>query len=1204
MLDNIRLHVDNDEEIQQSIEKKLTEHIHITFNNNVNKLRRSIPSLLKYTEASQRTNISIFCNKAGKYNIVDYGSGKVVYGFNPEQEIQRQVEQFLKHSPYIVFSENNHAQNNVISPDNIDDSLTNAIPAIARMGQFPSLPDQVDCLVVLGCGLGNHIETLIQQRQIKHLIVYEHEAQFFSASLLVTNWKRILDLATSKKTTIYLQIGNNGKSLIDDIEELRQHFPISGFYLYQHFNNPIYKEIVNKIIKLSWSQIKQVGIHYVQDQERNNFCPLWTPPIDLTQAQAVNKKNELFVRNMQAFATYYPDIHAQFSDYTPQYWLPISDQNNEINILNTESLVPWYANSPVEDSQKLTVDFENNPNKDGLVLGYTGEKLLHYAHYQFVREMDEVLGQHREKLGSLPQNVQSIIFFGLAGGHHLEQLFENYTIDNTFICEPNPDFFYASLFSVDWAKILKKIDQSDARLYLNVGDDGSNLFKDLLSQFYAIGLYILNNTYFYMGYRNDVLNKAVAQLREQLQIVISMGEYFDHAYYGINHTVEAIKRNYPFLKANPKQFLTFENKDVPVFIVGSGPSVDQIIKTIKEHSDKAIIISCGTALKTLYKHGITPDFHAEIEQNRATFEWCSLIEDKSYTQSISLLSCNGIHPDTCDLFKDTYVVFKEGESSTISALEILGEKNVEIVKFAFPTVANLVLNIFSILEFHSIYLHGIDLGFINKDKHHSASTGYYDQEGKEVGNYKDLYNMSIVIEGNFRPSVLTKTEFKLSKQVMEQTIANTSNVVQVFNCSDGARIIGSTPLPIEDILLITTPKSKNKALSNLKQNCFEQFYDTDFQTKYDERFSSKVLAKEIDYLKQEMEKPIETHRDASRMIESQKTFLFNSYSNGRSLLFYYLYGTVNYANAAITKLIDYKELENKASDNIKDAVRIWRNNLNCIAKLITQDLKLFDSTTVHAYGVRESLFLKEQTKNTKVLVVTDSIAFRKSVEFFIEKKYTATTSLSTISTNEIESVKKQYDFIIYDNISITNGLGTSPPKDVKLPIFGKKNTLLISEETKEGVLGTLKNNPNCTILHLEGINQFLEQDGIFLSKFNVANCALRACFDGLEGVIVTLRYHVSKLSNRDKLKPLTELLYSESQLIFKYHQFLVISPNPSLKTKLVTGTGTRGKPLTKALDLPDIIADEVTPAEYANAVSRAFSAVPELLQESLYMKKG
>ena len=55
-------------------------------------------------------------------------------------------------------------------------------------------------------------------------------------------------------------------------------------------------------------------------------------------------------------------------------------------------------------------------------------------------------------------------------------------------------------------------------------------------------------------------------------------------------------------------------KDTPAIIVSAGPSLSKNIDILKKYSDKAVIFCVGTALSTLYKNDITPDFANVIEK--------------------------------------------------------------------------------------------------------------------------------------------------------------------------------------------------------------------------------------------------------------------------------------------------------------------------------------------------------------------------------------------------------------------------------------------------------------------------------------------------------------------------------------------------------------------------------------------------------------
>jgi hypothetical protein len=964
MLKNIRLHIEQDEEKQKALETKLAQHINVTQKENINAFQRSIPSLLSYIKKAKSQNISIFCNKFCRFNIVDYGLGRVFYGFEPEQEISSQVAAFKAHSLYV--STDSESAKTLPEPRSETPNLPN-LAAYKRHLETSPFSKDCDLLVVLGIGLGQHLKLLLESSTIKHLIIYEPELQYFSCSVMVTPWREILEIAKQKGTAIYLQLEKDGRDLINDVMELRESFAVKGFYIYQHYHHPVFNSLYKAFGQNTWSTLLDKGISFKMHDGSDDYCPLWTPPADLNSYKEVDKAAQRFIDNLTAFKRYFPKIHAEFEHYQPKNWLPIYGETGQINLINMDNLTTWYSDQPVEDCIFNFDNYSQQPNKDGLVLGYSGQKLKHYIHYQFVKETEELLKDIEEEQGVLPSTIKSLIMFGLGVGYQVEHLVSKHKVEKLFICEPNRDFFYASLFSIDWAKILKEIDKNEGRLYINIGDDGTNLFRDLLNQFYSIGPYVLSQTYFYQSYYNAALTHSISQLREQLQVVIAMGEYFDHARFGIAHTKEALLREYPHMRKDAAACLTFDEKEVPVMFVGNGPSLDYSINAIKQWKDKAIIISCGTALQVLHRNGIVPDFHAEIEQNRSTFDWAARIEDFDYLKSITLISCNGVHPDTCNLYKDVLIAFKEGESSTVSTLHVLGESRYETLKYAFPTVTNFALNFFIKLGFKQHYLIGVDLGFVDITKHHSVQSGYYSTEGSQLYDYAEKNSGSLIVPGNFRKTVNTKQEFKIAKMVMEQSLSAAN--VECYNTSDGAKIVGSLALSLDDILLTSNINDKHICLENLKQRCFTIKSKSSFVEDYQETFSTEILLKEFSMFKKRLEQPVETIEQAELLVESQKRMLFASYQHGQSTLFYLTYGTVNYANVVLTK-IAYSTLEFD-SQLFEKARLLWLKYFDLIFHESQFSSHNFDTSSSFLVSSIFS-FLKVSLDSKKILIVTNS----------------------------------------------------------------------------------------------------------------------------------------------------------------------------------------------------------------------------------------
>ncbi|WP_166424905.1 6-hydroxymethylpterin diphosphokinase MptE-like protein [Paraglaciecola sp. 20A4] len=1158
MLKNIRLHLEKDEEKQASLDDILAKKIVETRRNNINAFQRNIPSLLPYITESKLSNLSLFNNKYGETNIVDYGVGRTLYGFHPQQEIEQQVFQALRRSPRINLI---HPNGHVIQTESPTDpfDFTQLKTFKVEHAQSP-MPEEIDCLVILGCGLGLHIKRLLEERTIKNLIIYEPEIQYFQCSTMAISWSDIFALAKEKGTALFLQIEKDGRDLISDVTELKEHSEITHFHIYKHYNHQVFDSVYRDVCERSWKDICNSGFTISPVKNHLEYIPNWTPKVDLSTQSAVSIQDSLFKQNLAAFEKYFPNIYAQYKDYKPKIWLPIKSQSTEINVLKAECLNTWYGDSPKQDCFLNFDNFNEQPNKDGLILGYTGKKLAHYIHYQFVNETQKLLEEAKEEVGALPDKVPSIIMFGLGVGYQLEKLLIEHTVEKIFICEPNPDFFYASLFALDWQNIFETIKESESRIYLNIGDDGTNLFRDLLRQFYAIGPYILNSTYFYQSYYNASLNSAISQLREQLQIVISMGEYFDHAYYGIAHTKESMKRKIPVLAANPTSKLSYDDKEVPIFIVGNGPSLDSSIEAIKEWQGQAIVVSCGTALQALHIHGITPDFHAEIEQNRSTFDWAVLIGDLDYLKNITLISCNGIHPDTCDLYKDVLIAFKEGESSTISALNVLGRENFTTLLNAFPTVSNFAIDLFSTIGFTNIYLLGVDLGFVDVKHHHSKSSGYYLKNGQETYDYAEKNNTSLIVPGNFRPTVNTKHEFKVSRQVIEQVTSSKPKDQTFYNCSDGAKIKGTLPIRTDNLLIVSTVEQKQQLLKQLKTVVFSTDSLANFTNKFDKHYSQELLIKELEALESLLVVELKTTEDVNRLINSQKEMLFTSYKNGRSLLFYYLYGTVNYANALLSKLQNTPQHSKSVPKAFIQTKEKWLETIGNIKFLMKDNEE--EDFDVSSFNIikRESKKLENHCGNCSILIATDSSIFTKSLKFILDSEFSWINKIDFLSTQQLDSYKKTPDYAIYHLEDLKNA-----------SVLGKINTII-----------TLKSD-EASPLDYNGITYLkspaIKSEKIFDSPLFLARVAILSCLSEQKCNLILPKYRA--LQNID-LEEHVFNIPAERYIAFDNSCYISVFLRGNFKqSKKVLNNGTRTKKITGSLKIRQLIFQLMTEIDFS-----------------------
>ncbi|MDX5407656.1 MAG: DUF115 domain-containing protein [Chromatiaceae bacterium] len=898
----------DDETTQNTLEKQISPIIQQTIPSNLSAFRRYNPQLLDIINSHHLTDHSVFCTKDGQLNIVNITTGRVTYSATPQQEMQAEVEQFVANAPFISVTRTTGGE------------------------QSEMLPAKADVVLMFGCGLGYQLQHLLQSARIRYLVIYEPEIENFLCSLHSIDWLQVFELAEAMGTQLSFQMGNAGTSIADDIQELISIEPnLSKIYLYRHLCHPVSDDVVDFLFENSGQPeaLQRKGRQFRGFNESTDFVSehpknvLGLPP----RTADISLNTTLFDSNMAMFARLYPGIHNLFSGFQPKNWLLRRDNEGDFNLWHAKRRVYFYDN-PQHDSEKLINQYLAEPFKDDVIVGQaSSEKFRTFIHFRYIEKLQQMFLALKAEKKPLPEKVDSLIVFGVALGLHVEQLLAKREIKNLYICEPNLDFFYASLFVTDWCSILTAAEQQKKRIYLNIGGDGSEYFHDFMGQFYQVGAYAIANTYMLPSYHTPQLLKAIQSLKQQFKVVLAMGEFYDHARFGIAHTYLSLDARHQFLQADLAKATKLPAVSLPVFIIGNGPSLDNCIEVIKEHRNKVILISCGTAIRSLHKMGIQPDFHAEVEQNRANYDWITQVRDPVYLKQIKLISVNGVHPDTAGLFANTYLALKDGEASTQIFRKgfVARGHSVASLSFSYPTVSNLALNYVLKLGFQQVYLLGVDLGYADINQHHSKHSAYYKADGKDIMDYEKHYGSGIPIKGNFKPYVFTKPEFDVSRQLIEKALAEKQRHCDVFNCSDGALIKGAMPLAPNNIII----QHELNVKAELERFLAQAYYPP---------FSADLAAEIIDFydvslFKQTMHKWQDLiksdaidHLSAKHIIDSQWQFLIDEAADEHNITFYLLYGSSNYFLSVLTKILP-------ADDSRKDIERfnfvlaIWRQYL-------------------------------------------------------------------------------------------------------------------------------------------------------------------------------------------------------------------------------------------------------------------------------------
>ncbi|CUS47192.1 MAG: protein of unknown function DUF115 [Idiomarinaceae bacterium HL-53] len=946
MLKSIRhhLHTDKNEQVRQ--EKTLDPFLNKRFEDNKAAFQVVMPHLAVAFQESVIDEYGLFCNKEGELNLTGRANSQVVYGLHPEQECQQDIERFQQNAPVVKFSGPQVPPKPLLRSYQMPESQ-GFVPAIP----MEPLPEKPDTVIMFGLGLGYALETLIAVSEPQNIIVYEPTLDFFRGSIRVANWKRILLDAESKGIRLFLQLGQDGLNIGEDLKQLQEMLGAKSAYLYKHYHHPVMDVVYDYLLgpdfdfqKLITGQVQLPSLDHV-----THYLPFRAGRVSssISREDAREKiaaMQALKAKNLMAFAEQFPEIYQQFNNYQPQFWRGFIDDSGSLNVYHEFRQGALYHANPEVLANEALAEFGEEPNRNDMFAGYSGGKLWRYIHFTHTRRFGKLFEKVSEEGSFVPETLTSLIAFSTGLGYTLEPMLESYDIKSMYIYEPNPDFFYWSLFTVPWHELLPKQREKGMHWYINIGDDGTYLHEDMFSQFHSEGGYLTASAFFFIPSYYPAIQPHINQLRRDFQSYLMLCEYFDHVRFFLRQSQVNLERGAPLLKAGVK--LGDDLKDTPVMIVGNGPSIDQTIQSLKERRDEFILISCGTALKPLYEAGITPDFHTEVEQNRATYHWVTQVPDRDWLKRVTLISLTPFHPDTAALFRQQWCVFKKGEAGTSAFLKLSEPKGMySAIDYCYPTVTNMALSLSIRLGFENIYMTGVDLGFKDINHHHSKNSAYYtESKEKSWHDYRKAAGEGIPVRGNFEPQVLTKYEFMLSSRIMSQLL-RTQPEVSLVNTSDGAYIEGSTPQQLSEIPAMET-LDREAILAKMEAELFTREGVELMLSVLRERINPELTAREAEVMIELASRPVHTRDEGLQAIEDEKQYLLSLFRENRSLWFFLIYSSAHFVSAALVRLLYSAEDEAKALAYFEEGRVIWREYIAAARDAWCQDHEAFDQTVV------------------------------------------------------------------------------------------------------------------------------------------------------------------------------------------------------------------------------------------------------------------
>lgn len=538
---------------------------------------------------------------------------------------------------------------------------------------------------------------------------------------------------------------------------------------------------------------------------------------------------ERYLRNMACFSQIMPHIFESFQNYQPKKCHIYMEESGELNLYREDIGAPLFSSTPKEQAAKKVDQAFKTPNKTFLSLDRTESHPSRHVHYSN-KILDEITLQS-EGLSlqkEWPKFVGSTILFGIEFGYQLEMILAQRDIKHLYLYECDLDFFYYSLFAIEWQNILETFNNEGRTIHFFLGTNPEEFTERYILQLEENGYFMAPETYLHVSYTSPENNQAIEYFKKHYARQVMGWGFFDDSLIGIAQGLSSLPKT-KVAHFQGRELVPKWVTNIPVFILGNGPSLDQGIELVKEVRGQVLLISCGSTINTLKKLGITPDIHVDIERLKQTVDKFSFL-DQDYLDKIWALSVNVMHPDFFDCFKRSGMAMKPGEAITSLMLNQIrasgDDKEYVQLNYCNPIVANLALSYVHLFGFNNVYYLGVDNGFKDKGNHHSINSGYY-KDGKESGFQSFQEAKLVEREGNFGGTVYAAGIMDTSRVQLESLTRslNKRRNFASFNLSDGAKIEGVTPLHMEDVLIMDPKIDHGKVIDVLESVFFTESPD-------------------------------------------------------------------------------------------------------------------------------------------------------------------------------------------------------------------------------------------------------------------------------------------------------------------------------------------------------------------------------------------
>lgn len=556
-------------------------------------------------------------------------------------------------------------------------------------------------------------------------------------------------------------------------------------------------------------------------------------------------RDELFEKNMAYFEKANAGLHLRMTHYTPHGEL-VFDEDDEPDIALKEKRLYEIGAQKYADLQWER--YWRDPARLGIKpLGSDSvdDEGKIFLNHMLRRAVDEEIVFDR-----YPTSHRSfhVICLGLGLGAHLERLSKETQCRNMLIIEPNFEFVYQSLYTFDWQAFAEGFaDQHNSRFHLITAPRPEGIIHEIRYLHRLHGVCFFDGTVVFEHYQSSTFTAVQKFLSTGADMMVAGIGFLEDE---LNMTANTYRN---LVDGRERVFEKFQIEDrIAAFIVGSGPSLDQDIETVKALADRAIVISCGTSLAPLLRAGVKPDFHVEMERGIPQVVFPKELRDEGHDLSdICLVSSTTLLPESRGNFPRRVFFFRE----QLSSFAVFSGNSDNIFKYPSPTVVNTGFSFAQDMGISNFYLFGVDLGFRDSNQHHSGGTQY------------DAFHMGAdrSFSGNFGGTFHSTFVFGWAKDSLENAM-KAINMGRIFyNCSDGSRIEGTIPKLSDQIELPELTRPKRDIVDDIIGH-----FPVYSRQRFEAHWKDGALIDEVEALVEKLVAAIEDHPNLYDNVHGQK----------------------------------------------------------------------------------------------------------------------------------------------------------------------------------------------------------------------------------------------------------------------------------------------------------------------------------------------